>query len=147
MDLKVLAGVMVASSSAFFTCGFPTTALSAAASAEWKAPAGEAEKKNPVAPSPPTLAAGKGVYSRECVSCHGLGGKGDGKKGRDLQPLPANLSDPKVTAQTDGALFWKISTGRKPMPSFQKELSDDERWQVIDYIRTLAPNGGGDAKP
>ena len=41
--------------------------------------------------------------------------------------------------QTDGALFWKTTEGKKPMPEYSKLLKDDERWDVVNCIRTLAP--------
>ena len=43
-----------------------------------------------------------------------------------------------VAAQTDGELFWKISEGHRPMPAFKKKLSEQERWQLVDYIRTFS---------
>jgi hypothetical protein len=52
------------------------------------------------------------------------------------------LTSPKVQEQADGALYWKITKGRAPMASFKTLLTDDQRWHVINYIRTLA----GDAK-
>ena len=52
---------------------------------------------------------------------------------------PADLSSDHVQSQTDGSLFWKILSGRGMMPSTQATLSDEQRWAVIDYIRTLAP--------
>jgi len=42
---------------------------------------------------------------------------------------------------TDGELFWKITAGRKPMPSFETKLSEDERWMLVDYIRTFSQAG------
>ena len=48
---------------------------------------------------------------------------------------------------TDGELFWKISHGRRPMPAFQDKLTERERWQLVDYIRTLARTSAGGAAP
>jgi mono/diheme cytochrome c family protein len=113
---------------------------------EWKAPARAAKKKNPVASDEKSIAAGKEVYTKNCFSCHGPEGKGDGPAAKDLEKRPGNLSDPKLWAQTDGALFWKVTEGRKPMPTFEKLLSEEERWSVINYVRTLAPKPAGDGK-
>jgi mono/diheme cytochrome c family protein len=104
---------------------------------EWKTPSTASERKNPVPPDHQSMAAGRAIYERECASCHGAGGKGDGKEAMDLTPRPADLSSPVVTGQSDGALFWKVTTGRRPMPAFRKDLTDEERWHVVNFIRTL----------
>jgi mono/diheme cytochrome c family protein len=104
----------------------------------WEAPARAARKKNPIPANADSIAAGRGVYAAQCLSCHGEAGRGDGPAAKDLNPKPRDLSDPKVTAQSDGALFWKLTEGRKPMPSFDQKLTEEQRWQVINYVRTLA---------
>lgn len=106
---------------------------------EWKAPAAADAKKNPVALDAASIAAGKKVWMKECASCHGNTGKGDGEKAAELAKNPGNLSDgSKMGLQSDGALFWKITTGRPPMPPFVGKLSDEQRWQTVNYIRSLA---------
>ena len=102
-------------------------------------PAFRARKKNPVAADAKSLAAGKTFYAQQCESCHGTSGKGDGPAAKDLDVSPGDLTSPKLWEDSDGALFWKITEGRKPMPTFEKSLSEDQRWQVINYVRTLAP--------
>ena len=86
---------------------------------------------------------GKGVYGRECLSCHGKTGKGDGPEAKDLEKELPNLRVPEMWNQTDGALFWKTTIGRRPMPGYRKLLTDEERWHVVNYMRTLAPRGTG----
>ncbi len=105
----------------------------------WKAPSRAAKKKNPVAVDDKSLELGKKVYVKECMDCHGEKGKGDGKAAKDLEVKAGDLSNPKMWEQTDGELFWKITTGKKPMPSLEKILTEEERWSVVNYIRTLAP--------
>ena len=105
--------------------------------AEWKTPSAASERKNPVPPDRQSTTAGRAIYERRMPSCHGSGGKGDGKDGMDLNTRPADLSSPGVAGQSDGALFWKVTMGRRPMPGFRKDLTDEERWHVVNFIRTL----------
>lgn len=102
----------------------------------WTAPAAERQKKNPI-PRAAGLQEGKKVFEANCSMCHGPTGKGDGPVGAALNPKPDNLTSKKVQAQTDGALFWKISTGRGAMPSWQT-LPEKDRWSVVDFIRSLS---------
>jgi mono/diheme cytochrome c family protein len=105
---------------------------------KWTAPAAEARKKNPVAVSESSLAAGQKIYVKRCVACHGKTGNGDGPDAADLGIDPAKLSDPLIREETDGELFWKITVGKKPMPNYGSRLSPTDRWNVINYLRSLA---------
>lgn len=103
---------------------------------EWKAPARAAQKQNPVPLDANSVAQGKAVYVRECLSCHGQQGKGDGPSASGLEKFPGDLTDSqRMSAQSDGELFWKISEGKTPMPTMKKTLTEEERWQVVHYIR------------
>jgi mono/diheme cytochrome c family protein len=104
---------------------------------KWTAPAAEARKKNPVAVSESSLAAGQKIYMKRCVACHGKTGNGDGPDAADLGIHPAKLSDGLIRGQTDGELFWKITVGKKPMPNYGSRLSPTDRWNVINYLRSL----------
>lgn len=105
----------------------------------WIAPARAARKPNPVAATPESLAQGKMLFGAACEPCHGPTGKGDGPAAAALERKPGNLSDPKLWEQTDGALFWKISEGKTPMPTFQETFNEEQRWQIVNYVRTLSP--------
>lgn len=105
----------------------------------WEAPKEAAEVKNPVAADDEkSIAAGKIVYTRQCLACHGAAGKGDGPAAIALKAKPGDLSDPRMWKQTDGALFWKVSEGRGSMPVYKKLLTEEQRWNTVNYIRTLA---------
>jgi len=104
---------------------------------KWSAPAAEAKKKNPVAATESSLAAGQKIYSKTCAKCHGKTGDGDGPAVIELNIHPAKLSDPKLATESDGSLFWKVTTGKKPMPAYGKRLSETDRWNLVNYIRTL----------
>ena len=108
------------------------------AAEKWIAPAAEARKKNPVAVSESSLAAGQKIYVKRCLACHGKTGNGDGPDAADLGIDPAKLSDPAIRVETDGELFWKITVGKKPMPNYGTRLSPADRWNVINYLRSLA---------
>jgi mono/diheme cytochrome c family protein len=106
-------------------------------SKDWEVPDLAKNKKNPIAANDASIDAGKAIYTKNCYDCHGKKGKGDGPKSGDLPKSPQDFSKESFQKQTDGTLFYKISEGRKPMPTFKKDLSDDQRWQVINYVRTL----------
>ena len=96
---------------------------------------------NPLKGQPDAIAAGKKLYGTYCAVCHGNKGKGDGIAAAGLNPKPADHTSAKVQNQTDGAIFWKITNGRAPiasMASYEKTLTETQRWQLVDFIRTLA---------
>jgi mono/diheme cytochrome c family protein len=105
---------------------------------KWLSPAPGTAKKNPVASTQTSIAAGQKLYSKTCMMCHGKTGDADGPAVIELNIHPAKLSDPQLNTESDGALFWKITTGRKPMPAYGKRLSETDRWNLINYVRTLS---------
>ena len=105
---------------------------------KWSAPAADAQKKNPVAVTESSLAAGRKIYFKTCAMCHGKSGDADGPAVIELNIHPAKLSDPKLSTESDGSLFWKITTGKKPMPAYGKRISETDRWNVVNYVRTLS---------
>jgi len=109
----------------------------AVAQAPWMAPAAEKQKKNPLAADAKAVAQGQKVAQVNCISCHGAKGKGDGAAAVALNPKPADWTSKKVQDESDGEIFWKISTGRGAMPSW-KHLPENDRWALVRYIRTLA---------
>jgi mono/diheme cytochrome c family protein len=108
----------------------------ALAQGAWEAPAAEKAKKNPLPADAATVAQGKKVAEVNCVSCHGAKGKGDGAAAAALNPKPADWTSKKVQAESDGEIFWKLSTGRGAMPSW-KFLPENDRWALVRYIRSL----------
>jgi mono/diheme cytochrome c family protein len=93
---------------------------------KWFSPAPSAAKKNPIAPTQDSIAAGQKMYSKTCAMCHGKGGDADGPAVIELNIHPAKLSDPQLVTESDGALFWKITTGKKPMPAYGKRFSETD---------------------
>lgn len=79
------------------------------------------------------------LYLMVCATCHGEQGDGGGGAGQAFNPPPADFTTVEVQKQSDGALFWKISEGRPPgMLGYRQILSDEERWQLVTYLRTFA---------
>jgi mono/diheme cytochrome c family protein len=115
----------------------PTAGESAGAS--WVAPARANRISNPVSSNPKSIRAGHAVYCDQCLCCHGSSAKGDGPSGGDLQPKPDDLTTSNLRSESDGALYWKITNGRDPMPAFDTMLAAKDRWNVINYLRTLEP--------
>jgi len=73
------------------------------------------------------------------VQCHGERGRGDGPQAKSNYPLPADLTDPKLLRNvTDGEIFYQISQGRRPMPSFKNRLTQDQRWQLVLLVRSFS---------
>lgn len=96
--------------------------------------------ENPVSVSDKSVAAGEKIYAENCAVCHGENGKGDGPAAASLDKQPANLHEGHVQGLSDGALFWIISHGRPdtPMPPWDNVLSETERWQVVNFLRTFS---------
>ena len=103
----------------------------------WTAPPAANQKTNSVTVDVTNNLAGKNLYVKECSSCHGKYGKGDGPAAAALGKPVGDLSSAKSQAQSDGAYFWKIQTGKPPMASFQKRLNETQIWQMVNYIRTF----------
>ncbi len=109
---------------------------------EWKVPEEAKLRQNPVQPSPAALASARTIYLDKCTQCHGETGKGDGPDATMYYPSPASFTDTKrMKAVTDGELFYQISQGRKPMPSFKKRLTEEQRWQLVILVRSFAASG------
>jgi mono/diheme cytochrome c family protein len=105
----------------------------------WVVPEAEKQRKNPLVASEANLAAAKPIYNEKCANCHGDKGKGDGSEAMMYDPAPADLTDAaKMSKVTDGEIFYQITEGRKPMPSFRKRLTDEQRWQLVLLVRSFA---------
>lgn len=93
-----------------------------------------------------TTAAGKQIFETNCAVCHGEGGGGDGPISENLDTSPADFTDHEfMSARSNQDFFEVISNGKFPMPSWEAVLAEDQRWQVIAYLRTFSyqPAGPG----
>jgi len=93
-----------------------------------------------------SVAEGAALFPQNCGACHGADGRGDGPAAKGLPVPPANLTAAHLWMHADGELFWWLAQGipapdgRPAMPGFAATLSDEQRWDLIDYIR--AHNAG-----
>jgi mono/diheme cytochrome c family protein len=105
----------------------------------WTVPEEAKQIKNPLPASESELTSIRPIYLDKCAVCHGDAGKGDGHDASLYDPAPTNFADAqRMTAATDGELFYKMSEGHKPMPSFKKRLTEAQRWQLVLLIRSFA---------
>jgi mono/diheme cytochrome c family protein len=115
----------------------------------WAVPEGVKKLKNPLQPTPSNLSAAAQLFNDDCAECHGEHGKGDGPEAMMHDPPPADLTDLQhMRAVTDGEIFYQISEGRKPMPSFRNRLTEDQRWQLALLVRSFSqPSAPPENKP
>ena len=127
--LGKLVTAVVAGAALTLVAGVP----GALAQGPWVAPPEAKSLKNPVK----GVGDAKKAVETNCVTCHGASGHGDGPAAAALPPpKPANWTSAAVQKQSDGEIFWKISNGRGAMPPW-KHLPEKERWEIVNYIRTL----------
>ena len=105
----------------------------------WIVPEAAKQVANPLKPSQIDLPTSRKLYLDKCAECHGDRGKGDGPQGRMYDPQPKDLTDAAhMNAVSDGELFYKIGEGHRPMPAFGKRLTDEQRWQLVLFLRSLS---------
>jgi len=121
----------------FLLFGSLLLTTSVAQSNNWKAPVSAKKIKNPLAKVVSASKKGKLLFKTNCVVCHGDKGKGNGVAAVALNPKPADLSSDRVKKETDGEIFWKITNGKAAMPAWKGTLKTEQRWQLVNYIRTL----------
>jgi mono/diheme cytochrome c family protein len=118
---------------------FLSIGLAALHKTPWSVPLEDKLRKNPLAVSDANLNAAKPVFNEYCANCHGDSGKGDGPDAMMYDPSPSDLTDAKhMNSLTDGEILYQITQGRKPMPSFRKKLTEEQRWQLVILVRTFA---------
>ena len=98
------------------------------------------EVKNPVAADAASHGRGEKLYVQYCSKCHGMNGNGAGPSAHGFSTNPRQLwtwhnADPSA----DPYLYWFITNGRTDMPPWGVILSENERWDLVNYIKTLEP--------
>ncbi len=92
---------------------------------------------NPVLADEVSLQRGKILYDIHCEVCHGTQGHGDGPLAGFFDRTPQNLTAPQITAEFDGSVYLTIVQGFGQMLSLAEDLTPRERWDVVNYVRTL----------
>lgn len=103
----------------------------------WVVPANFKTMKNPVAVGEASTKAGQVLYTKNCASCHGKAGLGDGVKARALKTFPGDFSKSEYQSQSDGDQFYKSKFGRDEMPKYEGKLPDNDIWNIVNYMRTF----------
>ena len=98
------------------------------------------QMKNPVPVNQASVQQGRERYGHYCIMCHGLRGDGNGTVGQSFYPLPTDLGSTRVQGQSDGRLFHTITFGLGRHPSLGFMLTEEDRWAIIYYIRSLSNN-------
>ncbi len=142
MKRIMLAAMAVAAVSFAVACGGNTAA---AAAARPETPADFKNKKNALNGNADAIKAGEGLFKAQCVSCHGAEADGNSDAGKALKPQAGNLRAADFQAMSDGYIYWRITKGGiganisgSAMQAFETNLSEDQRWQVIAYLRSLS---------
>jgi mono/diheme cytochrome c family protein len=95
-----------------------------------------AKAQNPVPRDDRSVSLGRAVYAKNCQSCHGPRGRGDGPAVGRLNVDMPDLTSESVQSDSDGTLFNVITKGSKPMPAYRKLLTEEQRWHVVNYVRS-----------
>ena len=129
--MNIYKRIVVFGTNALLVAGFMAGTLQGQT---WTVPDSEKEQTAPFRFTEEVVKQGADLYGKNCQSCHGLPGKANWAK---LTPEPGDPASEKFAKDTDGDLFFKITTGRGPMPQFRNVLGEDDRWSVIAFLRTF----------
>jgi len=104
----------------------------------WIVPEAAKRVTNPIKASQADLITARKLYSDKCAECHGDTGKGDGAQAKKYDPPATDFTDAAhMNSVSDGELFYKISEGHRPMPGFRKRFTEQQRWQLVIFIRSF----------
>lgn len=96
---------------------------------------------NPIPADEASLQRGEILYRIHCALCHGEEGRGDGPLAHYFTRTPEDLGGSKTAAEFDGSVYLVIQQGFGEMPSLVENLTPRERWDVINFTRTLTSGG------
>ncbi|MBI3895714.1 MAG: cytochrome c [Acidobacteria bacterium] len=109
---------------------------------DWKITPEEAARENPLKPEKESLEQGRVLFESQCGMCHGVKGDGKGSLASVLEvEIPSFTNPETLKGLSDGAVLAMITKGKDKMPGGEGRLTDEQKWKMINYIRTL-PAGG-----
>jgi copper transport protein len=101
---------------------------------------------NPIPNTVTSATAGQNLYLATCAACHGVDARGGGPQAGTTQVRPPSLVSGHLNQHTDGDLFYWITNGLPGgMPAWAAKLSETDRWNLVNYLRSL--NGHGPSLP
>jgi len=103
---------------------------------EWEIPADQAALSSPTDYTLDNVKRGKDIYTRNCLSCHGDPGKNNPLA---LVPMPVDIASASMQANSEGALFYKMTTGKGVMPPFETTIPEGDRWNLVHFIKNYSP--------
>lgn len=106
--------------------------------ADYKVPAEDAQRENPVKPTPESLAKGKKMYAIDCAMCHGENGNGKGELAEGMKNVTDFTAPDAMKNRTDGELFYIMRKGKGEMPPEGDRAKNDDIWNLVNYIRSFA---------
>lgn len=114
-----------------------------AAADDFKIPAEDAARVNPVKPSAEGLAEARKVFGYDCEMCHGAKGDGKGEVVESMKLTMHDWHDPATLANiTDGEIFYIITKGKGKMMAEGERVPEKLRWNLVNLVRALAAKGG-----
>lgn len=134
MKLKILFASVILTA---FAATQVVNAQAQKAAEPWPVPAADKAKVNPTPNDDATLKLGMTSWMKNCASCHGKTGLGDGPKGRMTKTHPGNFSTAAFQASTDGELFFRTKAGRSEMPAYANKIPDNEIWAMVHHMRGM----------
>jgi cytochrome c len=110
-------------------------------------PLDEVKRENPIKPTEASIADGKKLYGYQCAMCHGEKGDGKSELAETMKLTMKDYTSPDALKEfTDGTLFYILEKGKGKMPSQEGRMKADQKWHLINFIRSLAKKPP-DAKP
>lgn len=113
-----------------------------AAADDYKIPAADAARVNPVKPSAEGLSEARKVFGYDCEMCHGAKGDGKGEVAESMKLTMHDWHDPATLANvTDGEMFYIITKGKGKMMAEGERVPEKLRWNLVNLVRSLAAKG------
>lgn len=93
--------------------------------------------QNPVKANAQNLEDAKEEYKKNCASCHGKTGLGDGPKAKTCEHSCGDFTSDPFQKKPDGVLFYRTKFGKDEMPAYKGKIADDDIWGIVNYMRTF----------